>query len=412
MRNFYHGGGNGVNAYGGSNHGPRNFISRGHDGYGNFTPKRHNGVRHTSYDNFAGYERVNAKYVEHSPYGCHKGSHYCYDFGDHSYGRGDYNESLIDENVYRRDNQNENIVRTKCKIENVRIFEHEKKEKSLMKAKECDSAQLSNPSQGVAKVGPLTPSIIEEAPKVKELPHAKLEIEESLETHVEKEISNEDSCDNINEKNIEKEECIEVKERKEWKKERDSLRSENFECSKEKDCELEKSESIKENECFIEKQIKNEDQGEIVIKELIQRHENSSMTLFLTLLFYPHEISYEQLKLFLASYIFYVSIIGDACSISFGLGLFLVMPYVSKTLSYHASLEEPLLNSSSMFDNSFHDFGLMNNASIDSIVVDLRLECALLDILHDKCVGKFVENVVYFSSSLILLWKIIMILYF
>ncbi|KAI5658472.1 hypothetical protein M9H77_27265 [Catharanthus roseus] len=36
------------------------------------------------------YERINAKYVEHSPYGCYKGSHDNYEFGDHSYGRGNF----------------------------------------------------------------------------------------------------------------------------------------------------------------------------------------------------------------------------------------------------------------------------------------------------------------------------------
>ncbi|KAI5666719.1 hypothetical protein M9H77_16572 [Catharanthus roseus] len=71
--------------------------------------------------------------------------------------------------------------------------------------------QLSMPSQGVAMVEPLTPSMVDELPRVKELPQAK--IEKILETHVEKEISNEDSCDNMNEKSIEKEECIETKEK-------------------------------------------------------------------------------------------------------------------------------------------------------------------------------------------------------
>ncbi|KAI5677769.1 hypothetical protein M9H77_08719 [Catharanthus roseus] len=76
--------------------------------------------------------------------------------------------------------------------------------------------------------------MVDEIPRRKELPQAK--IEKSLETHVEKEISSDDSCDNMNEKSVEKEECIETKE-----KDR-------------KEYELEKSESEKENECFIEKQ--------------------------------------------------------------------------------------------------------------------------------------------------------------
>ncbi|KAI5664061.1 hypothetical protein M9H77_23384 [Catharanthus roseus] len=79
-----------------------------------------------------------------------------------------------------------------------------------------------------------------------------------------------------------------------------------------------------------------------------------------------------------SSYISHVSITGDTCSISFGGGLFLVIPYVSKCLSYHASLEAPLLNSGSILDPSCHDYRLMTNASIDSIVVGLRLEWKLM----------------------------------
>ncbi|KAI5667460.1 hypothetical protein M9H77_17313 [Catharanthus roseus] len=71
MHNFYHASGYGFNAYGGKNH-----------DYGNFTPKRHNGVgkfsfyaksfEHTSYDDYGGYDRDNGKYdyYDHSPYDC------------------------------------------------------------------------------------------------------------------------------------------------------------------------------------------------------------------------------------------------------------------------------------------------------------------------------------------------------
>ncbi|KAI5676233.1 hypothetical protein M9H77_07183 [Catharanthus roseus] len=79
-----------------------------------------------------------------------------------------------------------------------------------------------------------------------------------------KEISNEDSSDNMNENSIEQEECVETKEKdKVEETERlctfDSIsilskESEYFECLKEKEYELEKSESTKKNECFIEKQ--------------------------------------------------------------------------------------------------------------------------------------------------------------
>ncbi|KAI5667363.1 hypothetical protein M9H77_17216 [Catharanthus roseus] len=58
--------------------------------------------------------------------------------------------------------------------------------------------------------------MVDELLRIKELPQAK--IEKSLLTHVEKEISNNDSCDNMNDKNIEKESIeIEGKDRVEEK---------------------------------------------------------------------------------------------------------------------------------------------------------------------------------------------------
>ncbi|KAI5653063.1 hypothetical protein M9H77_30250 [Catharanthus roseus] len=98
-----------------------------------------------------------------------------------------------------------------------------------------------------------------------------------------------------------------------------------------------------------------------------------------------------ELKLFLVSYISHVRIIGDVRAVSFGGGLFLGVTYASKCLSSHASLQDPLLNSSSMFDHSHHDFGLLNNASfVESEVVGLGLDFASFDILHDKFIGRHV----------------------
>ncbi|KAI5664047.1 hypothetical protein M9H77_23370 [Catharanthus roseus] len=97
---------------------------------------------------------------------------------------------------------------------------------------------------------------------------------------------------------------------------------------------------------------------------------------------------------------FSVSIIGDLCAILFGGTLFLVVSYASKCISSYVFLEDSLLHSSSMFDLSCHDFGVMNNASIESIVIGFGLDGALYDILHDKYLGKFVENVGYVSSFL------------
>ncbi|KAI5681785.1 hypothetical protein M9H77_03013 [Catharanthus roseus] len=214
------------------------------------------------------------------------------------------------------------------------------------------------PSLGVEKVEPLTPSMVDELPRIKELPRAKMK---------------RDFCDYMNEKSIEKEECIETEEK--------------IEISLEHPCTW-TSMLGKNHTMEFEKE-----QGEFVGKELSLCHEDSLISPFLNPSFLSHKVYYVKLRLFLASYISHLSIIGDACSISFAGGLFLVVPYASTCLSSHAFLEELLLNSGSMFDPSCHDFGFMNNASIDSIVVGLTLECALLDILHDKCVEKFFQNV-------------------
>ncbi|KAI5672442.1 hypothetical protein M9H77_12806 [Catharanthus roseus] len=67
-------------------------------------------------------------------------------------------------------------------------------------------------------------------------------------------------------------------------------------------------------------------------------------------------------------------------------------------MNFYANGNNPFFASESLcvpnFEGSRKDEGgkLMNNASIDSKVVGLRLECTLLDILNEKCLGKFVEN--------------------
>ncbi|KAI5649941.1 hypothetical protein M9H77_35946 [Catharanthus roseus] len=127
---------------------------------------------------------------------------------------------------------------------------------------------------------------------------------------------------------------------------------------------------------------------------------NSYLSLSLNLSFMCYEVSFVKLKLFLEPYHSHVSIIGDLCAILFGGTLFLVLSYASKCISSYVFLEDSLLHSSSMFDLSCHDFGVMNNASIESIVVGFGLDGALYDILHDKYLGKFVENVGYVSSFL------------
>ncbi|KAI5649396.1 hypothetical protein M9H77_35401 [Catharanthus roseus] len=76
-----------------------------------------------------------------------------------------------------------------------------------------------------------------------------------------------------------------------------------------------------------------------------------------------YEVSFVKLKLFLESYLSYVSIIGDVCAISFGDGLFLVVPYMTKCLSSNTSLEDPLISSGVKFYPSCFGFW---NILIDS----------------------------------------------
>ncbi|KAI5681045.1 hypothetical protein M9H77_02272 [Catharanthus roseus] len=146
--------------------------------------------------------------------------------------------------------------------------------------------------------------------------------------------------------------------------------------------------------------IRIEDKGRNMEKELEAILEELPISLSLNASLMCYEVSLVGLELFLESYLSHVSIYGDLCAISFGGGLFLVVSYASTCLSSHAFLEDSLLHSVSMFDPSCHDFEVMNNASIESIVVGFVLDGVLFDILHDKCLGKFVENVGYVSSFL------------
>ncbi|KAI5652476.1 hypothetical protein M9H77_29663 [Catharanthus roseus] len=100
-----------------------------------------------------------------------------------------------------------------------------------------------------------------------------------------------------------------------------------------------------------------------------------------------YEVSFVKLKLFPESYLSHVSIYGDLCAFSFG-GLFLVVSYASTFLSSHAFLEDSLLHSGSIFDPSCYGFGMLDNtSSVDPKFVHLKLECALIDVLHDKSIG-------------------------
>ncbi|KAI5653366.1 hypothetical protein M9H77_30553 [Catharanthus roseus] len=113
---------------------------------------------------------------------------------------------------------------------------------------------------------------------IKELPQAK--IEKSLETHVEKEISNWDSYDIKNEKSIEKEECNEFKE-KERVEEKESL-SENpcyFYSISTLSEKLEKDEYSKERN-FLTKNFENEESLDYKINKTISFFDPNSCLCF------------------------------------------------------------------------------------------------------------------------------------
>ncbi|KAI5667572.1 hypothetical protein M9H77_17425 [Catharanthus roseus] len=206
--------------------------------------------------------------------------------------------------------------------------------------------------------------------------------------------------------------------------------SEHLECSKEKESEFDKSERVKENECFIEKQESEkedqrekeivvfeksevdgchfnittyascvlgvEDRGRSMEKELGTILEDLPISLSLnpSLMFY--EVSFVKLKLFLESYLSHVSIIGDFCAISFGGGLFLVVPYVSKCLFSHNSIQDSLMHSGTKFDPSCYGFGILDDTPlVDHNIIGFELDCALFNILYDECLGKFIDDVDY-----------------
>ncbi|KAI5664561.1 hypothetical protein M9H77_23884 [Catharanthus roseus] len=196
--------------------------------------------------------------------------------------------------------------------------------------------QLFMQSQKVAKVGTLKPSMIEEFSKVNELPQAQEVVEESIVIHVVEKTSNEGSCDNMNEKGIEKQES-----------EKEEQRGKEIVL-------LEKSEEeLKTKEGTWRKHL-----------EIFLRFTHKSIS-------YPslvcYEVSLVGLELFLESYLSYVSIYGDLCAISFSSGHFLIVPYVSKSLSSYGFLEDSLLRSSSMFNPSCYDFLIINNAFIENV---------------------------------------------
>ncbi|KAI5672803.1 hypothetical protein M9H77_13167 [Catharanthus roseus] len=212
------------------------FMHNNQWGYGNFSP--------------------HARSYEHNSYDCYEGNrlgarNY---YNDRSYERVLRNEVRngrnyvkIDERFHKRKGNVEKymIVMIIISIAMIKKNRIKTNQESLMKQALRIRHGVENHEgkrQGQAKVKFIERSIIEEAPKVKELPHATIEAKEIVEIHVEKETSNEDFGDNMNEKSIEKKECNEFKEKERVeKKERlcifdfisiFSKESEHLECSK------------------------------------------------------------------------------------------------------------------------------------------------------------------------------------
>ncbi|KAI5663709.1 hypothetical protein M9H77_23032 [Catharanthus roseus] len=178
------------------------------------------------------------------------------------------------------------------------------------------------------------------------------------------ETPNENSCDDMNAKSIDKEECNEFKEkdRVEEKKrlvERlcvfDSIsiiskESEHFECSNEK--ELEKSERNFEDSS------KDED-GKPAYKSI------KTINFFLSNSYLSFEIYFKEIKK--ETILMHAIPRVDESHLN-----------IANDVSY-----DPLMSSGVKFDPSCYGFGMLDDTSI----IDLELECALSDVLHDKSIG-------------------------
>ncbi|KAI5652269.1 hypothetical protein M9H77_29456 [Catharanthus roseus] len=119
-----------------------------------------------------------------------------------------------------------------------------------------------------------------------------------------------------------------------------------------------------------------------------------------------YHVSLEELKSLLVSYTCHVSLFGDMCIIAFDGNLFLLMPSMSKCLSSHVSLENPLTSSSVKFDPLYYGFRMLDDTSfVDSNIIGFELDCALFDFLHEEYLGKFIEDIDYVFPFLDALMK-------
>ncbi|KAI5682173.1 hypothetical protein M9H77_03401 [Catharanthus roseus] len=107
-----------------------------------------------------------------------------------------------------------------------------------------------------------------------------------------------------------------------------------------------------------------------------------------------HEVSFVELELFLDSRLYHVRIIRDTCAISFGGGLFLVVPSTSKCVSSYDPLKKQLVINyfngvPSCFDCELVHDDSFYNANVGGL---LEFNCASIDVFHERFEEKYVEN--------------------
>lgn len=102
-------------------------------------------------------------------------------------------------------------------------------------------------------------------------------------------------------------------------------------------------------------------------------------------------------------YTYHVSILGELCVLFLDGSPFLLVPYMSKFLSSHATFLDQMLISGDNCDLFYVDLGsLHRDLLIDYKVVGLGLDCALLNVLHSKCKEILLSIVIYYLSLTLL----------
>ncbi|KAI5681174.1 hypothetical protein M9H77_02401 [Catharanthus roseus] len=118
--------------------------------------------------------------------------------------------SLILGDVNRLDTQEHQGIVTRTKAKLLKSHKDQIEQEKFQGLKYVET----NNSQKVAKVEIMKPSMIEEFPKVNELPQARIEVEEIVVLNVKEEISNVEHCGLMRDKNIDKDSVeIEKKDR-------------------------------------------------------------------------------------------------------------------------------------------------------------------------------------------------------